>query len=487
MANVYLVIEKLKDWAPFYPSKNVITFEQYFEEGKTIEEGALVINLCRNYKYLSKGYYTSLLAEARDHKVIPSLRAVNDLSRKSIYGLAIDDFSGIVNKVMDTEGLNPSNEFSLKIFFGTTQQPEFSDLAWKLFESYPFPILSVTFGREEQWHIKNIKPGSINLLTGTNEDAFAAALERFDPKIWRKPRTKKRYRYDLAILHNPDEKLPPSNRRALKKLIQAAKEFSIQAELIQKRDVSQLGEYDGLFIRETTAINHHTYTFARKAEAEGLVVIDSPSSIVRCANKVYLHEQLIASTIKTPQTVILDADKAKELCDFSTLNFPLVLKIPDGSFSSGVFLVNSRQEFLDKCAALFEKSVLILAQEFMYTDFDWRIGILNRRPLFACRYYMTKGHWQIYKYEEGAKVSSGGFEALPVHQTPKKVIQTAIKATMGIGDGLYGVDLKEHNGEVYVIEVNDNPNLDAGVEDQYLGDDLYLKVMEEFYRRFEKR
>jgi glutathione synthase/RimK-type ligase-like ATP-grasp enzyme len=169
------------------------------------------------------------------------------------------------------------------------------------------------------------------------------------------------------------------------------------------------------------------------------------------------------------------------------MKFPVVLKIPDGSFSSGVFLVNDRQEFMDKCEKLFEKSVLILAQEYMYTDFDWRIGILNGRPLFSCRYFMSKGHWQIYKYDSTDKITSGGFEALPIHQTPKKVIQTAVKSTQAIGDGLYGVDLKERDGEVYVIEVNDNPNLDAGVEDAYLGDDLYLKIMEEFYRRFEKR
>jgi glutathione synthase/RimK-type ligase-like ATP-grasp enzyme len=487
MSNVYLVIEKLKDWAPYYPSKNVITFEQYCDLRKDVAESALVINLCRNYRYLSKGYYTSLLAEARDHKVVPNLRAINDLSRKAIYGLAMDDFAARVNKLLLEQSRPSHNEFSIKIFFGTTPQSELSDLAWKIFESYPFPILNVNFRKVDQWLIESIKPESINILDSSNEDFFAAALERFDSKIWRKPRKKRQFRYDLAILHNPDEKLPPSNRKALKKLILAAKEFSIQAELVQKRDISHLGEYDGLFIRETTAINHHTYTFARKAESEGLVVIDSPSSILRCANKVFLHEHLESSTIKTPSTMILDAEKAKELSSNSQMKFPVVLKIPDGSFSSGVFLVNDRQEFMDKCEKLFEKSVLILAQEYMYTDFDWRIGILNGRPLFSCRYFMSKGHWQIYKYDSTDKITSGGFEALPIHQTPKKVIQTAVKSTQAIGDGLYGVDLKERDGEVYVIEVNDNPNLDAGVEDAYLGDDLYLKIMEEFYRRFEKR
>jgi glutathione synthase/RimK-type ligase-like ATP-grasp enzyme len=38
-----------------------------------------------------------------------------------------------------------------------------------------------------------------------------------------------------------------------------------------------------------------------------------------------------------------------------------------------------------------------------------------------------------------------------------------------------------------VIEVNDNPSIDAGVEDQYLGEDLYRRIMQEFLRRMERK
>jgi glutathione synthase/RimK-type ligase-like ATP-grasp enzyme len=40
---------------------------------------------------------------------------------------------------------------------------------------------------------------------------------------------------------------------------------------------------------------------------------------------------------------------------------------------------------------------------------------------------------------------------------------------------------------VVVIEVNDNPNIDAGVEDAWLGEDLYRQVMLEFLRRLEAK
>jgi glutathione synthase/RimK-type ligase-like ATP-grasp enzyme len=38
---------------------------------------------------------------------------------------------------------------------------------------------------------------------------------------------------------------------------------------------------------------------------------------------------------------------------------------------------------------------------------------------------------------------------------------------------------------VYVIEVNDNPNIDAGVEDKVLKDEIYLRIMRVMLARIE--
>lgn len=486
MATLYVVVDHLKDWEPYYPSSNVITFEQYVEKAVETSSPVMVINLCRGYSYLSTGYYTSLLAEARGHKVIPSVKAINDLKSKSIYSLQIEDFGSLINKALSRRQ-SSAEEFLLFVYFGKTSQPEFSDLGWKLFESFTFPALQVKFVKAQDWTVSSIRPVYIHNLEGQMEDEFAQALEKFDKKVWRKPRSKRRYRYDLAILYNPEEKLPPSNKTALKKFIRAAKEYDIDAELVTKADLPRVSEYDGLFIRETTAVNHYTYTFARKAESEGLVVIDSPSSILRCCNKVFLHEILTATKVKTPRTVLLTEERAGRMLQNDELDYPMVLKVPDGSFSLGVYKVANKQEFIAKSKELFSKSELILGQEFMYTDFDWRIGVLNKRAIFSCRYMMTKNHWQIFNRDNPNKVVSGDFEALSIRATPKKIISSALKATSLIGDGFYGVDIKEKDGQAYVIEVNDNPNVDSNVEDAYLGDDLYYRIMEEFYRRFESR
>ncbi len=76
---------------------------------------------------------------------------------------------------------------------------------------------------------------------------------------------------------------------------------------------------------------------------------------------------------------------------------------------------------------------------------------------------------------------------MPIELAPRKVVAVALKAANLIGDGLYGVDVKENDEATCVIEVNDNPNLDAGVEDAVLRDELYRRLMESFLRRIEEK
>jgi glutathione synthase/RimK-type ligase-like ATP-grasp enzyme len=57
------------------------------------------------------------------------------------------------------------------------------------------------------------------------------------------------------------------------------------------------------------------------------------------------------------------------------------------------------------------------------------------------------------------------------------VLQLALKTANAIGDGFYGVDIKTVDGGQVLMEINDNPNVDRGVEDAILGDELYDRIM----------
>ncbi len=273
---------------------------------------------------------------------------------------------------------------------------------------------------------------------------------------------------------------------ALQHFSAAAERVSISTEIIGRDDYGRLAEFDALFIRETTAVNNHTYRFARRAEAEGLVVVDDPISIVRCTNKVYLAEMLARQGIPAPRTAIVHEDNLQETV--AELGVPCVLKEPDSSFSKGVVKVDTAEAFIDTARRLLEKSDMLIAQEFVRTEFDWRIGVFDQKPLYAVQYFMARNHWQIYNNDvedkDGAEFS-GNFKTVPVELAPGHVVRTALKAANLVGKGLYGVDLKEVGRKCYVIEVNDNPSLDAGVEDAVLRTALYDRIMDVFLRRLE--
>jgi glutathione synthase/RimK-type ligase-like ATP-grasp enzyme len=99
---------------------------------------------------------------------------------------------------------------------------------------------------------------------------------------------------------------------------------------------------------------------------------------------------------------------------------------------------------------------------------------------------MAKDHWQIYNWSS-TQETEGEFDTIPLEQVPESVIKTALKTTRLIGDSLYGVDIKTQDDKHYVIEVNDNPNIDFNVEDQILGEALYQNIMSVFLQRIRRK
>lgn len=480
-----IIVENLADWRLEYTNSIVVTARDYITNKEYITKKPIyIINLCRDYKYLSVGYYCSLLAEARGHKVIPSVKTILELGNRTLYQHGIPELETVVPR--DIIGYKKYDEVDIYIFFGLTDDPQFKKLAAKIFEEFHCPLMRAKLQyNTDHWKIKYIHPYFINGLRSELRDFFTLALSHYTKHRWAEPKIKSIPRYDLAILYNPNEELPPSSPKTLEKFIRIGKTLGIFIELIQKKDFSRLYEFDALFIRETTGIDHHTFRFAKRAEREGMVVIDDPVSIFRCTNKVYLAELLKTHKIKTPKTVIFDYN-GLALAE-QEIDYPIVLKIPDGSFSRGVHKVENFKQLQEIGKTLLEESDIILAQEYIYTDYDWRIGVLDNKAIFASKYYMIKKHWQIYKHSADGKVKEGDDSSIPIEKVPPEVIETAIRAANLIGNGFYGVDLKQRGDDIYVIEVNDNPSIEAGVEDAFLKDELYRIILNEFIRRLNQK
>jgi glutathione synthase/RimK-type ligase-like ATP-grasp enzyme len=277
----------------------------------------------------------------------------------------------------------------------------------------------------------------------------------------------------------------PSDPKALARFARAAEKLGMQTTFIGRDDYTRLAEFDALFIRVTTSVNHYTYRFARRAAAEGMVVMDDPESIVRCTNKVYQAELFRRHGVAIPKTLVVHRGNAAIVG--TELGFPCVLKEPDSSFSAGVVRVSEPAELEVQLKRLLSKSELVVAQEFVPSAFDWRVGVLDGKALYVCKYYMARGHWQIQQAQSATKRRYGRSETLPVEAAPPAVVDLALRAARLIGDGLYGLDIKDVDGRLVVMEINDNPSVEAGCEDLHLKDELYATIMQTFHARLERR
>ncbi|MBN2727704.1 MAG: GNAT family N-acetyltransferase [Bacteroidales bacterium] len=463
----------------------IISVKEYISKSVYHSDSNLrIFNLCSSYHYQSYGYYVSLLASARGQRVIPSVATIRDFSSTNIIRSISTEMSDLLNSSFKHINVD---RFTINIYFGHSPIRGFKKLAMRLYKLFESPLLSVQFIKiDNNWiirKIQNLNPGKISEDEFLYVNHFARIY--FDKKRFNKARLPS-YIYDLAILVNPAEENSPSCAKALEKFHQAANRQGIYLEFIRKNDFDRINEFDALFIRETTTVNNHTYELSRLAYAEGLVVIDDPWSILRCSNKIYQYELFRQNKIQTPNSFILSKNYYRQ-SDCDTFFYPLVLKQPDSAFSLGVIKVNNAEDAHLSILKLFKKSDMIICQEYKYSEFDWRIGVLDNRALYACKYYMSDHHWQIYNWQGAKGEEAGMSETLSVEEVPATVLKTALKAASLIGDGLYGVDLKEVNGEVLVIEVNDNPSIDAGVEDLFLGDRLYDKIIESFLIRIEQQ
>ncbi len=487
MPTKLLVLDHPKHWNWKLDDVEIVSARDYLSNPKWADvRHCKVFHMCRSYRYQSLGYYVGLLAEARGHRPIPRVSTVQDIQNRSLLRVVSEDLDQLIQQAFaPLQG----NQFQLSIYFGRNLAKRYDRLSRQFFNLFPTPLMRAQFKRRDDGHWDLTQLNILSLKdVATEHHAFmeTAANEFFFKPPSRQSR-RKQPRYHLALLTDPKDPTAPSDEKALQHFVNAGARCSIAVERIGRLDYGRLAEYDALFIRQTTAVNDVTYRFARRAEAEGLIVIDDPVSIVRCTNKVYLAELLHRHRIPGPITVMIHKDNIKDC--LQRLGLPCVLKQPDSAFSLGVIKVETEAEYFKTAEELLDKSDMLIGQEYLQTDFDWRIGVLDRKPLFACKYFMAKGHWQIYNNEASDKNGpdySGDSETLPVELAPRKVVATAVKAANLIGNGLYGVDLKEVGGRPVVIEVNDNPSIDAGVEDQILRHTLYDRVMETFFHRLER-
>lgn len=257
----------------------------------------------------------------------------------------------------------------------------------------------------------------------------------------------------------------------------AAFELGHQLDFLFRNELKYMGNYDAIFIRALTDPLNTSYVVARLARMMGLRVLDEPESIRICCDKVNMYKHLMEHNVPMPETVFLDIrevtkENAGEL--FETMGFPLVLKAPNSSFSHYVDKVNTVDDFIRVGKKFMRRADRLVVQQYMPSDYDWRVITLDGKVLAVVKYVFAQNTWKLMdRSEDGQQCQVFGMD---IQEANPRLLEAALKATNSIGKSLYGVDIKEVDGEFFVIEVNDNPNIDAGNEDQY-SPDIYKNIV----------
>jgi len=263
-----------------------------------------------------------------------------------------------------------------------------------------------------------------------------------------------------------------SNAEQLGALIRCrdvAERLGHDAHFIFPVDIGKIPRMDALFIRARTDPMNITYVAARMAKMHGIPVIDDPESIQICGDKINMYSHLMKRGVAIPKTVFLSknelsVEKVTEL--FDALGTPLILKEPSTSFSLRVEKVNDIAEFFRVARRFIKLSDWIVVQQYVESKYDWRVGVLDGELLYICKYTIPSVTFKIQASVNGHVVYCG-VESVPEEAVPPHVISLGIDAANAIGHGLYGVDIKNNNGDACVIEVNDNPSIESGEDDCY--------------------
>jgi glutathione synthase/RimK-type ligase-like ATP-grasp enzyme len=263
-----------------------------------------------------------------------------------------------------------------------------------------------------------------------------------------------------------------SNSEQLNALIRCrdvAETLGHTANFIFPVDINKIKKMDALFIRARTDPMNITYVAAQMARFHGIPVIDDPESIRICSDKIHMYSRLIKKNVSLPKTVFLpkqDLNVEYVTRLFDELGTPLVMKEPSTSFSLRVEKVSDIADFFKVARRFIKLSDWIVIQQYIESKYDWRIGVLDGNLLYACKYTIPSVTFKIQASVNGHVVYCG-VDSVPPHEVPPHVIQLGIDAGNAIGRGLYGVDIKNNNGDANVIEVNDNPSIESGEDDCY--------------------
>jgi glutathione synthase/RimK-type ligase-like ATP-grasp enzyme len=239
MTGWVILVDQPKDLPNAETPHKVITTSEYLARPRLFDLARpKLVNLARSYAYQSKGYYASLLAEARGHRVVPTVETMLELREQKLYEHALPELEDELNRCARRADFQPESELRLLICFGIARDQRFESFGRLLFDWFRCPALEVIVEPGQWLSIDRIRPRAITRLSSSEADFLREALHQHTRREWRDPKARIQAKYDLAVLYDPNEKMPPSSPASIKYFVRIAEKLSVDIEPITRRQLA---------------------------------------------------------------------------------------------------------------------------------------------------------------------------------------------------------------------------------------------------------
>src|SRR4030088_2471414 len=162
MTGWVILVDQPKDFPNADTPHKVIMTGEYLARPKLFDIGRpKLVNLSRSYAYQSKGYYASLLAEARGHRVVPTVETMLELREAKLYEHALPDLEDELNRCARRADIQLEGELKLLICFGIARDPRFESFGRLLFDWFRCPALEVIVEPGEWLLVQRIRPRNL--------------------------------------------------------------------------------------------------------------------------------------------------------------------------------------------------------------------------------------------------------------------------------------------------------------------------------------
>src|SRR5437763_2838350 len=172
-----IVTDHPQEWFDV-PDATVLPARRYLAEPDVGGDGSVrVLNLCRTERYQGRGYYVSLLAEARGQRPLPDVKAVEDLKSEARVRALSAELESLVHDTLHHE---ESERFELNAYLGKDPAERHQMLAEKLFASVRAPLVRALFVRAEgRWRLDAVQAIGVADIPPQHRAVLLEAVKAF--------------------------------------------------------------------------------------------------------------------------------------------------------------------------------------------------------------------------------------------------------------------------------------------------------------------